>query len=56
MLRQTIRHRIVSRITFYFCVITLLWLMDKATQAYHQSLPQDPAAQQIHQIMGTIAR
>lgn len=56
MLRQTIRHRIISRITFYASVVTLLWLMDKATQAYNQSFATDPAAQQIHQIMGTIAR
>ena len=38
MLRQTIRHRIISRITFYSCVIGLLWLMDRATEAHQRAM------------------
>jgi hypothetical protein len=57
MLSQTIRHRIISRITFYACVVSLLWLMDKATQAYQQAQAEAPTQQeQIQQMIGAIGR
>ena len=58
MLRQTLQHRVISRITFYACVVSMLWLMDKATQAYQQAQAQahQSAPQQIQQFVGAIGR
>ena len=58
MLRQTLQHRFISRVAFYVCVVSLLWAMDKATQAYQQAQAQaqQTPPPQLQQFVGAIGR